>query len=457
MFSIRDIFVLTALVASIPFCFLRPTYGAACWIVLSFVNPQDYGWGLAQHASPALAVAIPTLLGFAVYSRNLKNLACREVFLMTALWLWFTATTLNSAHDPAFADKAVSAWYRWGLVSKVLLMTVVIIGIIDTWKRFRWLVLTIAGSFGFLALKTLPIMILSGGASRVYGPANSMIADNNDFGLALNMALPFFFFLAKAEQGRRMKWLMGLVFVITIPAIIFTYSRGALVGLVVVLLCMLLQAKQKAVLISFAAMVLVFALLFTPQSWRDRMKTISPDSLDTSALSRLNAWTYAWNMTKDYPIMGGGFDAFTPSLFQRYAPNAADVHGPHSIYFGVMAEHGFTGLFLYLTLVVSCFATLHRIVKQARYYGDAESAHYANILRFSLVGFLVSGAFLGRAYFDFYFSLVACVAILKQQCEAGWAEETEEYEPEPEDMEQPVISYGGPDRSVRNLQDQPAP
>jgi len=425
MYPVRDILFLAVIAVSIPFCFFRPTYGALLWIALAFVNPQSYGWGLAQHWSPAQAVAIPTLLGFLVFSHNLKKFACSEVFLMTALWLWFTATTLNSAYDPAFADKAVSAWYRWSMISKILLMTVVTIGIIDTWQRFRWLLLTIAGSFGFLALKTLPVMIVSDGASRVYGPANSMIADNNDFGLALNMALPFFFYLAKTERGRLMRWLMGVTFVITIPAIIFTYSRGALVGLVAVLLCMLLQARQKAILIPFAAMVLVFALLFTPQAWRDRMKTISPDSLDSSALSRLNAWSYSWNMTKDYPIMGGGFDAFTPSLFQRYAPKGADVHGPHSIYFGVMAEHGFTGLFLYLILVGSCFVTLQRIIKQARYDGDVEAAHYANILRFSLVGFLVSGAFLGRAYFDFYFLLVACVAILKQQCEAGWAENSD--------------------------------
>jgi probable O-glycosylation ligase (exosortase A-associated) len=430
MFSIRDIVVLAVIFGSIPFCFFRPMYGAALWVVMSFVNPQDFGWGLAQHSSPALIVAVPTILGFFVFSPNWKQFNCREVILIVLLWLWFTVTTFNSASDPAFAEKAGTAWYRWGFVSKILLMTVVTVGIVSSWKRYRLLVLTIAGSFGFLAVKTLPMMILSDGSSRVYGPQYSMIADNNDFGLALNMALPFFFFLAKTEEKRRTRWLMGIFFLATIPAIIFTYSRGALVGLVAVLLCMLLQARQKLILIPLAGMVCLFALFFTPQAWRDRMKTMAPDALDASALSRINAWTYAWNMTKDYPIMGGGFDAFTPHLFRRYAPDAKDVHGPHSIYFGIMAEHGFTGLLLYLTLVGSCFWTLQGIIRKARYYGDLQSGYYANIIRFSLIGFLVSGAFLGRAYFDFYFSLVACVAILRQQCEARWAEhfefETEE-------------------------------
>ena len=80
------------------------------------------------------------------------------------------------------------------------------------------------------------------------------------------------------------------------------------------------------------------------------------NALDASARSRLNVWQYSWALASDYPLMGGGFEAFTPSLFARYAPDPHDVHGPHSIYFGVLAEHGFVGLSLYLTLVLLCFS-----------------------------------------------------------------------------------------------------
>lgn len=136
--------------------------------------------------------------------------------------------------------------------------------------------------------------------------------------------------------------------------------------------------------------------------------------LDGSAESRLNAWTYCWRLASDYPITGGGFETFTPELFDIYAPNVRDVHGPHSIYFGVLAEHGFVGLFLYLSLIASCFRTASRIVKQARRAGDQSIVYYANMFRFSLVGFLASGAFLGRAYFDYFFTIVACIAALER-------------------------------------------
>jgi putative inorganic carbon (hco3(-)) transporter len=422
--SIRDIIVLTFFIGSLPFCFFRPVYGVVLWTLMSFLNPQDFTWGIARQASLAFAVAVPTLSGACIFSGNFRRLFCREGIMLIILWLWFTLTSLNSEHDPLFLDKAVLCWFRWGVVSKIFLMTGVMIMVIDTWNRLRWLVLAIAGSFGLLVLRTLPIMILSGGASRVYGPDNSMIADNNDFGLALNMALPMFFFLAKTEENRWVRRLMTFLFLTTIPAIFFTYSRGALLGLIAVLFCMMLQAKQKIVLLSVAAIVLIFAVSFTPQAWRDRMS--ADNALDASARSRLNAWSYAWAMTSEHPFMGGGFEAFTPALFARYAPNARDVHGPHSIYFGILAEHGFTGLLLYLSLVGLCLMELYATIRRGRRSGNELAVSYGNMFRFGLVGFLVSGAFLGRAYFDFYFSIVACVAILRLLCEANMGESEDE-------------------------------
>ena len=186
--------------------------------------------------------------------------------------------------------KSANAWYRLNVVLKILVMVGVTIAVSDRWGRLRCLVLSIAGSFAFLVLKNLPVMILSNGASRVYGPDHSMIADNNDFALALNMALPFFFSLARTEPNRRVRLFMGFLFLATIPAVFFTYSRGGFVGLLAVLGVLLMKSKQKLILIPVMLMVLAFGALFTPQAWQDRMSLTQSDKLlDASALSRLNA------------------------------------------------------------------------------------------------------------------------------------------------------------------------
>ena len=146
------------------------------------------------------------------------------------------------------------------------------------------------------------------------------------------------------------------------------------------------------------------------------------DAIDNSARERLNAWAFSRSLASDYPIAGGGFATFTPELFQQYAPNALDIKGPHSVYFQLLAEHGYVGLFLYLGLVLSFFVRAHRLVKYGRYHGDLIVVHYANMFRFSLVGFLTSGMFLGRAYFDYFFSIVACLVILEKTAREEWAQ-----------------------------------
>jgi putative inorganic carbon (hco3(-)) transporter len=182
---------------------------------------------------------------------------------------------------------------------------------------------------------------------------------------------------------------------------------------------MILRSNQRMLLIPVALLAFLFAAFVAPQKWRDRMSQTT-DTEEASARSRINAWTYCWNVAKAYPVTGGGFDAYTQALFNRYAPYSGDLHGPHSIYFGVLLEHGFVGFFLYFSLVANCMVALRRIAKRSRRHGDEQSAEYADMLTFSLIAFLTSGAFLGSTYFYFYFMIVACTAMLKQVYREEW-------------------------------------
>jgi|SRR5579863_243282 len=438
----RDVIVMAFFIPSLPVCFFRPYYGILLWTIVAFANPQHLAYGFASTFPIAEAVGIPTLAGFVIYHRGWRNLATTPFFLLAILWGWFAFTSVVGTHTPALADHIADTWYRLSFVSKILLMATVAICVINTFERLRVFALVIAGCFGFFVAKGLPFMILTGGQVRLYGPPGSMIADNNDFGLALNMVVPLFFFLAKTESNRRLKVVLYGLFAASIPAIFFTYSRGALVGLVAVCFLMFLQMpmRQKVALTPVIVLTVAFALVFTPQSWRDRMSSLGGETqqLDPSAMERVNAWKFSWNLAQDYPLTGGGFETYTPDLFKIYAPNARDVHGPHSVYFGVLGEHGFIGLFLYLLLVFCAVRTTFSVASRARRFGDERALAYALMFRLSLVGFLTSGLFLGRAYFDFYFADVGCIIVLKCLCERDWAEgrflgEKEEIEAQDDD------------------------
>ena len=76
--------------------------------------------------------------------------------------------------------------------------------------------------------------------------------------------------------------------------------------------CMLLLSNQKLLLIPVVLLAFLFAAFLAPQKLRDRMSQTT-DTSESSAQSRLNSWTYCWNLANAYPVMGGGFDALHPS------------------------------------------------------------------------------------------------------------------------------------------------
>jgi putative inorganic carbon (hco3(-)) transporter len=421
---VRGIVLLIFVIGSLPVCFLRPFYGIAVWTILAFANPQRFTWGAAETFPWAVAVGVATIAGYLVFNRSLGGrTALPYLVLLASLWMWFLITTIISTHTAMLAHHTFDTWYRFDFVSKILIMTIVLIGLVDSFARLRTLVKVIAGCFAFFILKAVPFIALTGGAYRVFGPEHSMIGDNNDFGLAVDMTVPLFFFLAQTEPGRWSRYFWGFTFIASIPIVFFTYSRGAMIGLSVILCMMLLQLKQRLIILPVVVAGIAVALLFAPAAWKERMDPTREGAIDASAKSRFNAWTFSWRLANDFPIAGGGFETFSPELFQRYAPNVADVHGPHSIYFGVLAEHGFVGLGLYLTVVGSCFMTVRRIRKWAKLQGDRIIANYASMFQFSLVGFLTAGLFLGRAYFDYFFTIVGCIVVLKRVAMTEWAEE----------------------------------
>jgi probable O-glycosylation ligase (exosortase A-associated) len=151
-------------------------------------------------------------------------------------------------------------------------------------------------------------------------------------------------------------------------------------------------------------------LLFMPAEWMERMQSIRNYQEDPSALGRINAWRFAFNLAGDHPVVGGGFETFTRELFVIYAPNPTKFHDAHSIFFEVMAEQGYIGLILFAMMGVLTLLMAGRTIRMARGRADLQwAALLSGMLQVSLVGYAVGGLFLGLAYFDLPYSLLALV------------------------------------------------
>jgi len=113
-------------------------------------------------------------------------------------------------------------------------------------------------------------------------------------------------------------------------------------------------------------------------------------------------------------LTGGGFQVFTPWIFENYAPEPWNFHDVHSNYFEMLGEQGFIGLGLYMVLLFYCLITASTLKWRIR--RDPKllwAQHFPDMLQVAILAYMLGGVFLGRAYFDLYYHLVASIVILK--------------------------------------------
>jgi len=405
----RDLFVTMVVLGSLPMILYRPYIGVLMWSWIGYMNPHRLSWGFATDFPFAMIVAVTTLMAMMFLREDKRVPWTRETVLLVLFILWMCLTTAFALHHAAAQEQLIK-------VLKIELMTFITLMLMRDRFRIELLVWTIALSLGFYGVKGGIFTITSGGVHHVMGPPNSFIGGNNEIGLALIMTVPLLRYLHLQAQKRWIKWGLIAAMGLTIIAILGTQSRGALVGLVIMTLMLTWKTRSRFWVLLLMGPVLYAGFQFMPQAWHDRMKTIETYQEDSSAMGRINSWHFAFNLAKDRPIVGGGYHSFTPDLFARYAPDPDDVHDAHSIYFEVLGEHGFVGFALFLLLGWFAWRSCTAIKKEARPHPSGQwMADLASMLQVSFAGYAASGAFLGLAYFDLYYHLIALVVLLKVQ------------------------------------------
>jgi probable O-glycosylation ligase (exosortase A-associated) len=407
---IRDIVLTVVVLGLLPACFLRPWIGLLVWTWLGLMNPHLLTWGFAT-AIPFSAMVAAATLGGVLFTTDRKPLPwTRETIAVIAFWLWTSATTAKALYP-------VEAWDGWTRFTKIIVMAILVLPFFQDRVRLRWLMVVAAVSIGYYGLKGGIWVLATGGDNRVLGaPGGSFISSNNAIALALNMTLPFLFYLAREEPRRWLRRILYATFFMSIVSVIFTYSRGGFLGLLVVLLLLFGNRRNIKIVVPALALVAIAALWFAPGKLTDRLNTIQNYEADSSANLRLAAWDLSTRLALDHPIFGGGFWSIPqPQIWWRYAPEIpTGGYDAHSIYFNVLGEHGFVGLGLYALMLLSVFATLRQLRRLGRAHEElAWIGHYAFMLRASLASFCVTGAFLSFAYFDLTYLLIMMVIILK--------------------------------------------
>ena len=402
----RDIILLIFVFGLIPMVVMRPHVGILLWAWISYMNPHRLTWGLAYDFSFALLIAAATFAGW-LFSRERKIPPGDPVtVLIVGLAVWVSITTL-------FAIAPDAAYEKWDRTIKILALTLLAIMIMGTRERLHALVWVIVISVSYYGVKGGVFTALGGSQNMVFGPAKSFLADNTSLALAVIMVLPLMRYLQIHSSERWIRLALGGGILLSLLSVIGSFSRGALLGVSAMYVVWLIRARKRGLILAVGAVVAVFAFAYTPQKWIDRMASIADYQSDGSAQGRFDAWRFAIEIAKDRPVFGGGFLVQDDEeLFFHYVPDAPKVRSFHSIFFEVLGEHSWIGLFLFLTLMIAALLMIRSIKRRSRDRPELQWAFdLAALCEVSIVGYAVTGLFLNLAFFDLYYSILAIVAV----------------------------------------------
>jgi putative inorganic carbon (HCO3(-)) transporter len=408
----------------------NPAWGACALIVIAYWNASNVvteTWGFSW----VLRLAIAGTLAAAAWDGLLAPGPRRWRWPVLAPFLAYGAVQLLAAlgaADTVDADLALYAYVtslaafyivanllrspravRWGvnavLVAVVLLSAPVIYqGVTGSANTF-W-------GFGARLYK----QIVPGQFGWRLGGA---IGDPNFLAMMLVAALPLALMQA-LERGagwRRRGFALGAA-AAALAATVFTYSRGAFVGLGLIAVVFACKHPRRRWVVTGLAAALMVAAALRPQFLVQRLdslvqltrpqQTLLPDA---SFQVRRNALYAGALMFRDHPLLGVGPDNYIDS-YLKYSALVGMASDPtqrdaHDLYIQIAAETGLAGLLTFGWLMWASFRLMERGRKHLRRLGAQNFAELIWALEIAIATYLVLSLFLHDAYLRNFLLLLA--------------------------------------------------
>ncbi len=193
----------------------------------------------------------------------------------------------------------------------------------------------------------------------------STFENPNVFGEYLIMIMPMALAFFIMTYGFKNKSAVAVVIVTALSSLIFTWSRGAWLGLIFSLIIYFIIISRHAIALYFVAVAaLPFSIPFLPSSIIDRFSSIG-DMTDTSTSYRVYIWEAVGDMIGDWWLggIGVGTGAFG-KVYPAYALSGIEA-APHShnLYFQIFLELGIFGFLAFIMVLFfsaskcfSCFS-----------------------------------------------------------------------------------------------------
>jgi putative inorganic carbon (hco3(-)) transporter len=410
---VRDLVVFVLFITLLPTCYLKPWFGLMAFSWMAYNRTQDLTWGFARRLPLAEVIAIAMIAGWLMWEyrpfwfNNWRLRGMVALVMVVGISMFLKRTTWDVGGD------------RYFELMKIVFVALLTSALMVTRQRLRTYCYVVALALGFYGVKNGIWYLLGGGT--IVGPGG-MLKDNNDFALAMVMNLPFLWYLSydpgEFRGAHLVKWGLRGAFGMTLLTIMSTGSRGGFLAAAVVLLCMAWQTRWKVPAIAALVLVGLLGYAFAPAEYKERLATIT-GTPDQSVQGRLLSWKVAFNMIRQNPVLGVGFQNFFWQ-YQHYLTGISLPAGAekipsrvaHNSYLQIWAESGGIAFALFMYLLISSILGMRRLVRAVANSADDWIRPYAQTIQITLIGYMAGAMFLNRAHFDLMYQVVAVGVML---------------------------------------------
>jgi len=305
-------------------------------------------------------LVLSVLLGIMIqrkgFSGSRNSLFIVILILISYLSVWNSCLRHSL---PAPISTSSYMFMEWKNYAEMLLLYFLALNISSDEKDQKTIVLVMSLVVLFISIRSY--RNFSGGLSFSYdkrdpGPFMWVGLGSNHYGAFLSYMASFFLGLYFFTQEKIKKRTYLATVILSISAMLFTYSRGAYLATLAVFSFF---GLRKRILLAIV-IGLVFSWQFVlPSSVVDRISMTEDTSgqVDSSAAGRLVLWKLATDLFHENPVFGIGFHAFG---FHVPKGELTDVH---NYYLTMLCEQGLIGFTLFIVTLLRSFSSGWRLFR----------------------------------------------------------------------------------------------
>lgn len=414
----------------------NPEWGLIGLVVITYANLSDVlksEYGIPSIAQPYIILLCATIAARWVIF-NERPRGWKQPLALVSLYGFVTFLSLFYAQSYTAAQNGFSDFVK-------VAITTILIAILlrrgDTFHKVIWALIGVGLFLGIISViqsitgtynnnyggfARPPVVNVSDGESteRIAGP----IGDPNFYAQVMLVVLPLALDRLWNSRSQFGRIIAGASLIAVVLTVLFTFSRGAFVAMVIVLAIMFVGRRIHPFAYIATPLVLAALLQFAPANYTERLSTLidflpgqaEEGTTDTSFRGRSSEAIAAVMMFSNYPLLGVGVGNYNVRYLEYSRviglDNRLENRSAHSLYLEIAAERGLFGLTAFGILIGVMFYNLYRTSRDLNRNGQADLGGLVKALSAGLIGYMITSIFLHDSFPRYFWLLVGiCLAL----------------------------------------------